>query len=104
MNVLDLFDLRGKRALVTGASSGIGKKVAQAYLQAGADVAIAARNFEALQNIADELAADGPPGTEGNVVPIRCDVTRPEQVSAMLDRAVAELGGIDIAVCNAASS
>jgi NAD(P)-dependent dehydrogenase (short-subunit alcohol dehydrogenase family) len=101
MNVLDLFDLRGKRALVTGASSGIGKKVAQAYLQAGADVAIAARNFEALQNIADELAADGPPGTEGNVVPIRCDVTRPEQVSAMLDRAVAELGGIDIAVCNA---
>jgi NAD(P)-dependent dehydrogenase (short-subunit alcohol dehydrogenase family) len=101
MNVLDLFDLRGKRALVTGASSGIGKKVAQAYLQAGADVAIAARNFEALQTIADELAADGPPGTEGNVVPIRCDVTRPEQVSAMLDRATAELGGIDIAVCNA---
>jgi sorbose reductase len=101
MNVLDLFDLRGKRALVTGASSGIGKKVAQAYLQAGADVAIAARNFEALQNIADELAADGPPGTEGNVVPIRCDVTRPEQVSAMLDRATAELGGVDIAVCNA---
>jgi sorbose reductase len=101
MNVLDLFDLRGKRALVTGASSGIGKKVAQAYLQAGADVAIAARNFEALQNIADELAADGPPGAEGNVVPIRCDVTRPEQVSALLDRATAELGGIDIAVCNA---
>jgi sorbose reductase len=101
MNVLDLFDLRGKRALVTGASSGIGKKVAQAYLQAGADVAIAARNFEALQNIADELAADGPPGTEGNVIPMRCDVTRPEQVSAMLDRVVGELGGIDIAVCNA---
>jgi sorbose reductase len=101
MNVLDLFDLRGKRALVTGASSGIGKKVAQAYLQAGADVAIAARNIEALQNTADELAAHGPPGAEGNVVPIRCDVTRPEQVSAMLDRAVGELGGIDIAVCNA---
>jgi NAD(P)-dependent dehydrogenase (short-subunit alcohol dehydrogenase family) len=101
MNVMDLFDLRGQRALVTGASSGIGKKVAQAYLQAGADVAIAARSFEALQDIADELAADGPPGTEGNVVPIRCDVTRPEQVSAMLDRATAELGGIDIAVCNA---
>jgi sorbose reductase len=101
MNVLDLFDLRGKRALVTGASSGIGKKVAQAYLQAGADVAIAARNFEALQNIADELAAHGRPGAEGNVVPIRCDVTRPDQVGAMLDRAVGELGGIDIAVCNA---
>lgn len=46
MSVLDLFDLRGRRALVTGASSGIGKQVAQAYLQAGARVAIAARDFE----------------------------------------------------------
>ncbi len=97
MNVLELFDLRGKKALVTGASSGIGKKVAQAYLQAGADVAIAARNLEALQHVAGELAADG----DGTVVPIRCDVTRPDQVSAMLDHAVAELGVIDIAVCNA---
>ena len=97
MNVMDLFGLRGKRALVTGASSGIGRKVAQAYTQAGADVAIAARNVEALQGVANELAADG----GGKVVPIRCDVTRPEQVNSMVDRVVAELGGIDIAVCNA---
>lgn len=97
MNVLDLFGLSGKRALVTGASSGIGRKVAQAYAQAGADVAIAARNVEALQGVADELAADG----GGEVVPIQCDVTRPEQVNSMVDRVVAELGGIDIAVCNA---
>ena len=92
-----MFGLRGKRALVTGASSGIGKNVAQAYLQAGADVAIAARNVEALESIAAELSADG----EGNVVPIGCDVTRPDQVSSMVDRVTAELGGIDIAVCNA---
>ena len=97
MNVMDLFGLRGKRALVTGASSGIGRKVAQAYAQAGADVAIAARNVEALESVAGELAADG----TGKVVPIRCDVTRPEQVNSMVDRVVAELGGIDIAVCNA---
>lgn len=97
MNVMDLFGLRGKRALVTGASSGIGRKVAQAYVQAGADVAIAARNVEALERIAGELAADG----AGKVVPIRCDVTRPDQVTGMVDRVVAELGGIDIAVCNA---
>jgi NAD(P)-dependent dehydrogenase (short-subunit alcohol dehydrogenase family) len=97
MNVMDLFSLRGKRALVTGASSGIGRKVAQAYAQAGADVAIAARNVGALQDVADGLAADG----AGKVVPIQCDVTRPEQVSSMVDRVVAELGGIDIAVCNA---
>lgn len=97
MNVMDLFGLRGKRALVTGASSGIGRIVAQAYAQAGADVAIAARNVEALEGVAAELAADG----AGDVVPIRCDVTRPEQVNNMVDRVVAELGGIDIAVCNA---
>ncbi|MCV7242048.1 SDR family oxidoreductase [Mycobacterium mantenii] len=97
MNVLDLFGLRGKRALVTGASSGIGRTVAQAYVQAGADVAIAARNFEALASLAEELAADG----DGKVVPIRCDVTRPEQVNGMVDRVTAELGGIDVAVCNA---
>lgn len=97
MNVSDMFGLRGKRALVTGASSGIGNKVAEAYLQAGADVAIAARNVEALESIAAELSADG----EGNVVPIGCDVTRPDQVSSMVDRVTAELGGIDIAVCNA---
>lgn len=97
MNVMDLFGLRGKRVLVTGASSGIGRKVAQAYLQAGADVAIAARNIEALERIAGELAPDG----DCKVVPIRCDVTRPDQVAAMVDRVIAELGGIDVAVCNA---
>lgn len=97
MNVLDLFSLRGKRALVTGASSGIGRKVAQAYVQAGAHVAIAARNVEALERIAGELAADG----AGKVLPIRCDVTQPDQVNSMVDRVTAELGGIDIAVCNA---
>jgi NAD(P)-dependent dehydrogenase (short-subunit alcohol dehydrogenase family) len=97
MNVMDLFDLRGKRALVTGASSGIGRKVAQAYAQAGADVALAARNVEALETVAGELEADG----GAKVVAIRCDVTRPEQVNGMVDRVIAELGGIDIAVCNA---
>ncbi len=96
MSVFDLFDLHGKRALVTGASSGIGKKVALAYLQAGAQVAIAARHSEVLQKVAGELAAAG-----GKVVPICCDVTQPEQVARMLDQVTAELGGIDIAVCNA---
>ncbi|OMC49091.1 SDR family oxidoreductase [Mycobacterium sp. IS-1264] len=96
MNVLDLFSLNGKRALVTGASSGIGKEVARAYLQAGAEVAIAARHSEVLEEVANELAAAG-----GRVLPVSCDVTRPDQVDGMLDRVTAELGGIDIAVCNA---
>jgi sorbose reductase len=97
MSVLDLFDLHGKTALVTGGSSGIGKTVALAYLEAGARVAIAARNSETLRNVADELAT----ATGAKVVPVRCDVTQPEQVTSLVDKVIAELGGIDIAVCNA---
>jgi NAD(P)-dependent dehydrogenase (short-subunit alcohol dehydrogenase family) len=96
MSVLDLFDLHGKKALVTGASSGIGKRVAMAYVEAGAQVALAARHAEALQMVADEIAAAG-----GRAVPLCCDVTQPDQVADMLDQVTAELGGIDIAVCNA---
>jgi NAD(P)-dependent dehydrogenase (short-subunit alcohol dehydrogenase family) len=97
MSVLDLFDLHGKTALVTGGSSGIGKTVALAYLQAGAQVAVAARNSEALHKVADELAT----ASGARVVPICCDVTQPEQVRSMVQTVIAELGGIDIAVCNA---
>lgn len=98
MSVLDLFDLHGKRALVTGGSSGIGKRVARAYVEAGAEVAIAALHSDVsdLERVAGELAAAG-----GKVVPICCDVTQQEQVTNMLDQLAAELGGIDIAVCNA---
>jgi sorbose reductase len=96
VNVASLFELHGKSALVTGASSGIGKQVALAYAQAGAAVAIAARHPAPLQELAAEIAAGG-----GTAMPIVCDVTEPELVSTMLNRVDDELGGIDIAVCNA---
>ncbi|OBF17468.1 short-chain dehydrogenase [Mycobacterium kubicae] len=96
MTVLKLFSLRGKRALVTGGSSGIGKKVALAYAEAGAQVAVAARNRSALDEVVDEISAAG-----GQAVAIACDVTQPDQVTDMLDRVSIEFGGIDIAVCNA---
>ncbi|OBA60467.1 short-chain dehydrogenase [Mycobacterium sp. 1100029.7] len=96
MSVLDLFDLRGRTALITGASTGIGRKVAEAYLQAGARVAIAARHTDALKRVAAELSSD-----DGAVLTVGCDVTRPDQVNRMVERVTAEFGGIDIAVCNA---
>ena len=99
MSVLDLFRLDGKKAVVTGASSGIGKRVALAYAQAGAEVAIAARHSEALDEVTREIAAAG----AGEVLPISCDVTRPEHVERMVEHVTGELGGIDIAVCNAGS-
>ncbi len=97
MSVLDLFGLHGKTALVTGGSSGIGKTVARAYLEAGAQVAVAARNAEALHEVADELATAG----GASVVPICCDVTQPDQVTRMVEQVIADLGGIDVVVCNA---
>jgi sorbose reductase len=96
VDVANLFQLRGKNALVTGASSGIGKQVALAYAQAGAAVALAGRHLETLQPVAEEIAADG-----GTAVPVICDVTHAEQVATMVGRVTEELGGIDIAVCNA---
>lgn len=97
MNVMGLFGLHGKRALVTGASSGIGKRVAQAYLQAGADVVIAARHADALDRVASEIAGHG----DGRVIAVPCDVTDAGQVAAMVDRVSTEFGGLDVAVCNA---
>ncbi len=93
---MNLFGLHGKNALVTGASSGIGKQVALAYAQAGAAVAIAGRRHKPLEEVAAEIAAGG-----GRAVPIVCDVTQPELVTTMVNRVNDELGGIDIAVCNA---
>src|SRR5947209_13207218 len=96
MNVTSLFDLHGKNALVTGASSGIGKQVALAYAQAGAAIAIAAGRQEPLEELAAAIVAGG-----GTAVPITCDVTQPESVAAMLNRVNDEFGAIDIAVCKA---
>jgi sorbose reductase len=97
MSVLDLFRLDGKSAFVTGGSSGIGKRVALAYAEAGAQVAIVARDLERAQRVAEEIAAQ----TGGTVTAVRCDVTIPAEVEAMVSRVVEDFGGLDIAVCNA---
>jgi NAD(P)-dependent dehydrogenase (short-subunit alcohol dehydrogenase family) len=97
MNILEQFRLDGKVAVVTGASSGIGKRVALGYAQAGARVAMVARDKRKLEATAVELSAAT--GTELIAVP--CDVTNPESVSAMIETVCAQCGGIHVAVCNA---
>lgn len=88
--------LTGKRALVTGASRGIGRAIALALAEAGADVALLARGKEALETVAAAIEDRG-----RQAVPIVCDVTDPEQIDTGVDTAVEELGGLDIAVNNA---
>ncbi len=59
MAALDLFDISGKRAVVTGGASGIGMMIARGYVQAGASVVIASRKEESLKEVADELGERG---------------------------------------------
>ena len=92
-------ELKGKRALVTGGSRGIGKAIACVLAQEGADVALLARNPQALAATAAELAAL----TGAKVVGVSADTTSDEQVRAAVADAARQLGGtIDILV-NAAA-
>jgi len=91
--------LRGKHAIVTGGSLGIGKAIARELAQEGVDVAIVARNKERLEATARELGKE----TGQRVIAIPTDVTNREQVEAMVARAAKELGGLHILV-NSGSS
>jgi NAD(P)-dependent dehydrogenase (short-subunit alcohol dehydrogenase family) len=89
--------LAGQRALVTGASSGIGAAVAQAVAEAGAKVAVNySASKEQAQRVADEIRDGG-----GEAIAIRADVSKEDQVLAMFRRVFGEWGSIDILVNNA---
>lgn len=88
--------LAGKRAVVTGASKGIGRSIALAFARAGADVLVSARNLDDLRPVAEEIQATG---SKGFAAP--CDVTDAAQVQALAATALDQLGGIDILVNNA---
>lgn len=88
-----LFDLAGRRAIVTGAASGIGRATALALARAGADLLVGDLNEEGLAELAREVAERG-----RRAVPMRIDVSRDEDAGAMAARAVDELGGVDILV------
>ena len=92
-----MFDLKGKTALVTGASQGIGRAIALALAKSGARVAVAARNVERLKSVAGEIAAAG-----GEAIAIGMDVAEVEQVKAGFREAVEKFGRLDILVNNAA--
>jgi NAD(P)-dependent dehydrogenase (short-subunit alcohol dehydrogenase family) len=90
------FDLTGEVALVTGASSGIGRHLAELLAAAGAKVALAARRVDRLAEAARDIAAAG-----GESLPIACDVTRSDAVAGAVAKAETELGPLTILVNNA---
>ena len=93
----DIFDLTGRRAIVTGASRGIGRAIAVAFAQRGARVLGMARSEEGLKETA-ALAS----GASGSLDYYATDLRSPESVEAAVAVAAEQLGGIDILVNNAA--
>jgi NAD(P)-dependent dehydrogenase (short-subunit alcohol dehydrogenase family) len=96
---VSLFDLTGKAAFVTGASRGIGRAIAVALADAGANVALVARNTDGLAETADAITAVG---RDAYVIP--ADVTSYDAVADAAAEAIDDLGYVDIVVNNAGGS
>ncbi|WP_055403142.1 MULTISPECIES: SDR family oxidoreductase [unclassified Mycobacterium] len=92
-------DLRGKRILLTGASSGIGEAGAELLARAGATVAVSARRKDLLDALADRIAATG-----GTALSMPCDVSDMDAVDALVADVQERLGGVDILINNAGRS
>lgn len=97
MGILEKFRLDGKKAFVTGGARGIGKSIAQALAEAGADVAIVDMDGETAQQTAGEIAQ----ATGRQTLAVKADVTSPQDVDAMIETVLAAFGRIDAAFCNA---
>ncbi len=91
--------LKGKTALVTGGGRGIGKAIAQRLAEAGANVVIASRKLENLEQTAKEFAS-----LPGKTVPIACHVGRKDQIESLVAQTESKLGPIDILVNNSATN
>lgn len=92
----NLFDLTGKVAVVTGASSGLGADAAFAYAEAGADVALLARRTDKLQEVKERIIQTG-----RKVLAVSCDVTQEDSVKQAMNQVYEVFGKVDILLNNA---
>ena len=93
----DLFDLHGRVAVVTGASSGLGQRFARVLHAKGASVVLAARRVDRLERLVEELGAE-------RAMALRCDVAVESDVVSLVGQAVARFGTVDVMVNNAGIS
>ena len=94
-----LFDLSGRVALVTGSTRGIGKSIAEELARAGAKIAVSSRKQDACDQVRAEFEKQG-----FEVLAQPCNVSRKEELQALVDAANAKWGRVDIVVANAASN
>jgi len=97
---IELFDLTGRVALVTGGSKGLGKAMAKGLAEMGADVVISSRHEDELAAAQKEIEATA----RGKVVRFPADMTRRDQVRQLAERALSALGHVDILINNAGSN
>jgi NAD(P)-dependent dehydrogenase (short-subunit alcohol dehydrogenase family) len=97
--VTDRFDLTGKVALVTGGSRGLGKAIALAFADAGADVVVASRKLESCRSVAAEIEAKG-----RRALAHACNVGKWDELDALADAAYRTFGRVDVLVNNAGMS
>jgi len=96
---MELFDLSGKVAVVTGSSRGIGRSIARKLSEAGAKIIVSSRNADACSEVAKEINADG-----GHAIHYACNVSDKVQVTNLVKESHSQMGGIDILVSNAAAN
>ncbi len=96
MHTRELFDLTGKVAIITGGGGGLGRQMAGALAEMGANIVLCGRQAPRAEEAAATLSALGV-----RALGLQCDVTRSDDVRALIDRTTAELGRIDILVNNA---
>ena len=96
---MNLFDLSGKVAVITGSSRGIGKAIAVQLAQHGARVVVSSRKLESCEAVAAEITAAG-----GSALAHACHVGQKSELQALVDTTIARWGQIDILVCNAAAN
>ena len=94
---MNMFDLEGKVALVTGSSRGIGRSIAIQMARAGARVVVSSRKLDACQIVVDEIREGG-----GEAVAIACNISYRDQLEQLVAQTREALGPIDILICNAA--
>ena len=97
MGIIEKMRLDGKKAFVTGGARGIGKRIATALAEAGADVAIVDVDLEEARKTADEIQN----ANHNKMIAVKADITNPEEVNQMIDTILKEFGRLDVAFCNA---
>ena len=96
---MNMFDLTGKVALITGGSRGLGLQIAEALTEAGAKVILTARKQDELDSAKAHLEAMG-----GTAATVACDLTKTETIPDVVDQVIAHFGDVDILVNNAGTS